>query len=239
MAGQERTPNWGGGDETHLVHVPRERPGCWMRGDFLTAREGLAWARWQVLGALALADRPLTVPQIARRMGLTRQSVHATVEVVLVHDGVLEFGPNADHRRSALVVLTKEGLARYEAIDERQIAWINRLARGISRADIETALAVLDELCRRLEDDRGRGATCVGNRSRRGCETPSCGSARGGTGERGLGDHDDDQRRAVRGGSGDDHLGAVARMAEDANPDFRAVSCIRSGGWTACSRRCS
>ena len=65
-------------------------------------------------------------------MGLTRQSVHATVNR-LVHDGVLEFGPNADHRRSALVVLTKEGLARYEAIDARQVAWINRLARGIPR----------------------------------------------------------------------------------------------------------
>src|SRR5262249_55389630 len=48
-------------------------------GDELTAAAGLTAARWQVLGALALAERPLTVPQIARRMGLTRQSVHATV----------------------------------------------------------------------------------------------------------------------------------------------------------------
>jgi DNA-binding MarR family transcriptional regulator len=123
-------------------------------GDLLTAGEGLTSARWQVLGALALADRPLTVPQIARRMGLTRQSVHATVNR-LVHDGVLELAPNADHRRSALVGLTKEGLARYEAIDARQAAWINRLARGIPRSDIETAVQVIDELCRRLEDDRG------------------------------------------------------------------------------------
>jgi DNA-binding MarR family transcriptional regulator len=47
-------------------------------GDLLTADDGLTSARWQVLGAVALAERPLTVPQIARRMGLTRQSVHAT-----------------------------------------------------------------------------------------------------------------------------------------------------------------
>ena len=122
-------------------------------GDLLSADEGLTSARWQVLGAIALAERPLTVPQIARRMGLTRQSVHATVNR-LVRDGFLELGPNADHRRSSLVGVTKQGSAKYEAIDARQVAWINRLSRGIARSDIETAVRVLDVLCRRLEDDR-------------------------------------------------------------------------------------
>ena len=69
-------------------------------GDLLTADEGLTSARWQVLGAVTLSERPLTVPQIARRMGLTRQSVHATVKR-LVGDGLLELAPNADHRWSA------------------------------------------------------------------------------------------------------------------------------------------
>jgi DNA-binding MarR family transcriptional regulator len=122
-------------------------------GDLLSADEGLTSARWQVLGAIALAERPLTVPQIARRMGLTRQSVHATVNR-LVRDGFLELGPNADHRRSPIVGLTKQGSAKYEALDARQVAWINRLARGIARSDIETAVRVLDELSRRLEDGR-------------------------------------------------------------------------------------
>src|SRR5918999_1101611 len=94
-------------------------------GDRLSADEGLTSARWQVLGAIALAERPLTVPQIARRMGLTRQSVHATVKR-LVRDGFLELAPNADHRRSPLVGLTKRGSARYEAIDARQAVWINQ-----------------------------------------------------------------------------------------------------------------
>jgi DNA-binding MarR family transcriptional regulator len=122
-------------------------------GDLLSADEGLTSARWQVLGAIALAERPLTVPQIARRMGLTRQSVHATVNR-LVRDGFLELGPNADHRRSPIVGLTNQGSAKYEALDARQVAWINRLARGIARSDIETAVRVLDELSRRLEDGR-------------------------------------------------------------------------------------
>jgi DNA-binding MarR family transcriptional regulator len=81
-------------------------------GDLLAAEEGLTSARWQVLGAISLAERPLTVPQIARRMGLTRQSVHPTV-ARLVHDGLLELVPNADHRRSQLVSLTEDGRAKY------------------------------------------------------------------------------------------------------------------------------
>jgi DNA-binding MarR family transcriptional regulator len=119
-------------------------------GDLLTADEGLTSARWQVLGAIALAERPLTVPQIARRIGLTRQSVHASVGR-LVHDGLVELAPNADHRRSPLVCLTEPGTATYAATDRRQAAWVNRLAGGIGRTDLETTTRVLDELCRRLE----------------------------------------------------------------------------------------
>jgi DNA-binding MarR family transcriptional regulator len=120
-------------------------------GDLLSASEGLTSARWQVLGAIALADRPLTVPQIARRMGLTRQSVHATVNHLL-EDGLVELTPNADHRRSRLVRLTELGNARYAAMDERQAGWVNGLAEGIDRSDLESAARVLRELCRRLED---------------------------------------------------------------------------------------
>jgi DNA-binding MarR family transcriptional regulator len=119
-------------------------------GDRLTADEGLTSARWQVLGAIALADRPLTVPQIARRMGLTRQSVHATVNR-LVRDGLAELAPNTDHRRSQLVCLTKGGRVKYSAIDRRQAVWVNRLAGGIGRSDLQTAARVIDELSRRLE----------------------------------------------------------------------------------------
>src|SRR5262249_61185522 len=48
-------------------------------GNRLAAAEGLTAALWQVLGPVAQAGRQLTVPQIARRMGLTRQAVQASV----------------------------------------------------------------------------------------------------------------------------------------------------------------
>jgi DNA-binding MarR family transcriptional regulator len=153
MGRQERTP--AGESATELILSTFRANGLLLdAGDLLSADEGLTSSRWQVLGAIVLEERPLTVPQVARRMGLTRQSVHATVDR-LVRGGLLEFAPNADHRRSALVRLTKRGVTTYEAIDARQVAWVNRLARGIARSEIDMAVRVLEEISRRLEDDRG------------------------------------------------------------------------------------
>jgi DNA-binding MarR family transcriptional regulator len=123
-------------------------------GDSLSAPLGLTSARWQVLGAIALSESPLTVPQISRRMGLTRQSVHATVNR-LVADGLVELVPNADHRRSSLVQLTESGRERYAAIDAEQAVWINRLAKGLGERELETTARVLGELSTRLATTEG------------------------------------------------------------------------------------
>ena len=124
-------------------------------GDQLAGEEGLTSARWQVLGAIALAKRPLTVPQIARRMGLTRQSVHTTVSRLLA-DGLVELGANADHRRSQFVRLTEVGQEKYDAIDRKQAVWVNQLVDGLRSSDLEATTRTLNELCTRLEADHGR-----------------------------------------------------------------------------------
>jgi DNA-binding MarR family transcriptional regulator len=118
-------------------------------GDLLAAEEGLTAARWQALGALALADRPLTVPQIARRMGLTRQAVQASVNRLL-SEGLVEADTNPDHRRSPLIRLTELGAARYERLQRRQVSWINELATGLSQSELETTARVLEQLSNRL-----------------------------------------------------------------------------------------
>jgi DNA-binding MarR family transcriptional regulator len=124
-------------------------------GDQLAGEEGLTSARWQVLGAIALAKRPLTVPQIARRMGLTRQSVHTTVSRLLA-DGLVELGANADHRRSQLVRLTELGQEKYDAIDRKQAVWVNQLVDGLRSSDLEATARTLNELCTRLEANHAR-----------------------------------------------------------------------------------
>lgn len=119
-------------------------------GDALAYEEELTSSRWQVLGAVALAQAPLTVPQVARRMGLTRQSVHATVKQ-LEADGLVQLVPNADHSRSRLVHLTERGVAGYAALAARQVDWSNRLADGMDLSALEVTAQTLSELCKRLE----------------------------------------------------------------------------------------
>jgi DNA-binding MarR family transcriptional regulator len=124
-------------------------------GNRLAAQEGLTAARWQVLGALALAGRPLSVPQIARRMGLTRQAVQASVNRLLA-DGHAEARHNLDHRRSPLIALTEAGSHKYAAVDQRQARWINELSAGLHATDLAAAARVLRQLGDRLEAGQTR-----------------------------------------------------------------------------------
>jgi DNA-binding MarR family transcriptional regulator len=119
-------------------------------GSQLAAQEGLTAARWQVLGAVAMAGRPLTVPQIARRMGLTRQAVQATADR-LIAEALAEAQENLDHRRSPLIALTERGRQAYAAVDRRQIRWINELSSGLKITDLAAATGALRELGDRLE----------------------------------------------------------------------------------------
>lgn len=125
-------------------------------GNLLAAHEGLTSARWQVLGALALAGRPLTVPQIARRMGLTRQSVQASVNR-LASEALIAAEANPDHRRSPLTRLTEAGRERYAALQRRQATWINELAAGLDVSELATTARVLEELSNRLDANARSG----------------------------------------------------------------------------------
>lgn len=153
-ARQLRTPE--GDAATDVVLSTFRSNGLFLAaGDILAAGEGLTAARWQVLGALALAERALTVPQIARRMGLTRQAVQASVNR-LRSERLVDAGKNPDHRRSPLIRMTKLGAARYAALEQRQIDWINDLASGLKRSELATAARVLQELSKRLEADASK-----------------------------------------------------------------------------------
>ena len=122
-------------------------------GNRLAVAEGLTAARWQVLGAVALAGRPLTVPQIARRMGLTRQAVQESVNRLLA-EALVEARDNLDHRRSPLVGLTELGSQKYSAVDQRQARWINELSAGLKTADLAAAARVLRDLGDTLESSQ-------------------------------------------------------------------------------------
>jgi DNA-binding MarR family transcriptional regulator len=140
----------GGAATAVVLEIFRDNGLLLADGNRLAAAEGLTAARWQVLGAVALAGRPLTVPQIARRMGLTRQAVQESVNRLLA-EALVEARDNLDHRRSPLIGLTELGSQKYTAVDQRQARWINQLAAGLQSTDLAAAARVLRDLGDRLE----------------------------------------------------------------------------------------
>ena len=122
-------------------------------GDRLVAPFGLSSARWQVLGAIAFADRPQPVAWLARDLGASRQNVQRIVND-LHREDLVAFEPNPHHRRAKLVVLTGKGQQAYEAAISTYYPKADALAEGLSERDIRTAHRVLVAVRKKLEAER-------------------------------------------------------------------------------------
>jgi DNA-binding MarR family transcriptional regulator len=120
-------------------------------GDRLVAPLRLTSARWQILGAVAYAERPEPVAWLARGLGANRQNVQRIVND-LQGDGLVAFAANPHHRRAQLVVLTDKGRQTFEAAMRLQVPWVTGLADGFLVKDIEAARAFVAALRKRLED---------------------------------------------------------------------------------------
>lgn len=117
-------------------------------GDRLTHPVGLSSARWQVLGIVE--HQPTPVAQVARSMGLTRQSVQQTADA-LANDGFITYTNNPHHRRAKLMTITPKGRKALDYIQQRQIDWANQVSETLSLEALNTAITVLRQLEERLE----------------------------------------------------------------------------------------
>lgn len=117
-------------------------------GDRLTHPVGLSSARWQVLG---IVEHQLTpVANVARIMGLTRQSVQQTADT-LANDGFITYTDNPHHRRAKLMTITPKGRKALDYIQQCQIDWANQISEPLSLEALKTAVTVLQQLEARLE----------------------------------------------------------------------------------------
>ena len=114
-------------------------------GDRITEKYGLSSARWKVIGALARAKSPLTVPQIARTMGQTRQAVQRLVDS-MVNSGLLSLKDNPEHKRAKLVCLTEQGQDVFDALNDEWQVLAAKYASVVSPDDLQTTLATLTQL---------------------------------------------------------------------------------------------
>ena len=122
-------------------------------GDRLTAGSGLTTARWQVLGAVL--HEPLTVAAIARNMGLARQSVQRTADL-LVEEGLCEYSPNPAHRRAKLLSSTDHGLNTVRRLAPSVSAWSKRMRESVGDDVIDAATVSVKELTSALARDEAQ-----------------------------------------------------------------------------------
>ena len=120
------------------------------KGDEMVGPLGLTSARWQMLGALALAGQPLTAPQMADAMGVTRQAAQKQLNLLL-DEGLVEMEPNPRHQRSPLCRLTAAGESVYARALALNTRWTKSLSASVPAADLEVALDVLVRLHQDLD----------------------------------------------------------------------------------------
>lgn len=125
-----------------------------LNGQFLAVAEalaapaGLTATRWQVLGAVL--SEPLSVSDIAREMGITRQSVQRTADL-LARQGLVTYRDNPAHRRAKLVEVTEAGLTAVRLINPGHRDLARRLGELIDDTTWAAALSGLQQLSDALE----------------------------------------------------------------------------------------
>jgi len=148
-----RTP---AGDHLTALIVPtiRLRALFTAAGEEIARPAGQTLARWLVMEAVV--ESPRTVAQIARSMGLARQSVQRLADLI-ERDGLSVYVDNPEHQRAKLVRLTARGRHALQTIQQAQQAWASDVAAEIGETELAQAAAAIDRLLQVLMDRRRKG----------------------------------------------------------------------------------
>lgn len=111
-------------------------------GEEMAGLEGQTQARWQTLWTAASGS--FSVPQIARRLGVTRQSVQR-LATELAEEGMVTFETNPDHKRSPIVALTTTGRDTLDRINTAADGFHQQLFRAFPPNDIASLRTLLQQ----------------------------------------------------------------------------------------------
>lgn len=117
-------------------------------GESLARPVGLTAAWWQVLAAVL--NEPLPVADIARKIGVTRQSVQRVADILVV-DELAEYRPNPAHRRAKLLHPTNRGRSAIRRISPAHAAFAERLVGELGTESLRRALDHLARLSDALD----------------------------------------------------------------------------------------
>ena len=134
-----------------VVQIFRANGALTAWGDRFAAESGLTTARWQVLGAISMAKEPSTSPQIAERMGITRQGVQKQLNL-LRDEGLVMSVENPAHKRSPRYSLTEHGEQKLAEIRKRWRQQVKQWSGSYQHESVSAALEVLDVLSEQMKE---------------------------------------------------------------------------------------
>lgn len=103
---------------------------------------GITGAQWQALGPIGISDSPMTAPQIAKFIGITRQGVQKQLNN-LRDRGLVECCSNPHHERSPLYELTEIGKEKFQRVCQLHEKSRNEFAERFDQDEVRTTLKVL------------------------------------------------------------------------------------------------
>jgi DNA-binding MarR family transcriptional regulator len=109
-----------------------------------------------VLNSVIQAERPPTVAQIGRSLGIARQLVQRAANM-LKAQGLVELLPNPDHKRALLLVGTAKGRAIKAEADTAGKAIVERLDEGFDLQAVRETARQLRNIRKALEDQLRSG----------------------------------------------------------------------------------
>jgi len=121
-------------------------------GTRLMRGTGITNARWQTLSELFTLEKRVTVSELARYMGLTRQAVQRLADD-MASDGLIEFAENPGDARAMHLLLTEAGRATYQDAVEREWQWANAIAEDFDAEQIARAVSLLEEITQKMQAD--------------------------------------------------------------------------------------
>lgn len=111
-------------------------------GDLVTGKYQQTSARWRILGNIE--PSPLTVSQIAKLTGYTRQSIQRLADA-LVDERLATYGSATD-RRTKNVCITEKGRELLENLAEYENEWVARITQTLSVEELTNLTLALEKV---------------------------------------------------------------------------------------------
>lgn len=102
-----------------------------------------------VIEALS-GEEQFSVPQIAKKLNVSRQHVQVLVNELLAKE-LVKAGENPSHKRSPLISISATGLALFASVEKRERDLLTALQSSFSNTDLATSLKTLETLEKLLE----------------------------------------------------------------------------------------